>query len=76
MSEPIVYRYTPRDGAYILGLPQRDLTETDAACVSPSDLRDGIAAGLYADAKPAQTAPDQPTKPEPAPGKPGKDSDR
>lgn len=75
MSEPIVYRYTPRDGAYILGLPQRDLTETDVTCVSPSDLRDGIAAGLYAEVKTAHAAPEQP-KAEPAPGKPGKDNDR
>lgn len=52
MSEPILYRYKPRDGAFITGLPQRDLTATDLAFIAPLDLRMGVESGLYETAKP------------------------
>ncbi|MCA9860570.1 MAG: hypothetical protein KC438_12650 [Thermomicrobiales bacterium] len=69
MSEPIVYRYQPREGAFITGLPQRDLTATDVGCVSPDALRNGVVSGLYAEVKP------EPEKPASTP-KPAKDGDR
>lgn len=47
MSEPIAYRYKPREGEFITGLPRRDLTAADIASVAPWDLRNGVASGLY-----------------------------
>lgn len=70
MSEPVVYRYQPREGAFITGLPQRDLTALDVSCVSPDALRNGVASGLYVD-----VPTPEPEKPANAP-KPAKDGDR
>lgn len=63
MSEPILYRYKPRDGAFITGLPQRDLTATDLAFISPLDLRMGVESGLYEAAKPETVEPVKADKP-------------
>lgn len=64
MSEQVIYRYTPREGSFVTGLPQRDLTETDMAFISAFDLNTGVASGLYAPVK-----PDEPVKAEKATGK-------
>lgn len=58
MSEPILYRYKPREGEFITGLPKRDLTAADVACVAPWDLRNGVASGLYEPV--AETEPETP----------------
>ena len=61
MSEPIQYRYKPREGEFITGLPRRDLTAADVASVAPWDLRNGEASGLYElveEKKPADKKPD------------------
>lgn len=60
----VLYRYHPKPGAFVAGVPQRDLTADDLAAISPLDLRTGIDCGMYEAVK---TAPDP--KPESKPEK-------
>lgn len=65
MSEPVLYRYKPREGEFITGIPKRDLTAADVAVVPTWDLRNGVESGLYqpvAETEP-ETPPQEPTEP-------------
>lgn len=43
-QDEIVYRYTPPfEGAFLRGVPQRDLTQTDVDRMSGADRRDAFA---------------------------------
>ena len=60
MSEPILYTYKPREGAFIIGVPQRDLTAKDVRHAGPGAMRDAIASGLYEKAKASTADADKP----------------
>jgi hypothetical protein len=53
--DEIVYIHEPREGAFIQGLPQRDLTQADVDRASSLALRDGLASGLYRKATKTET---------------------
>jgi hypothetical protein len=47
MEDQIVYRYVPRDGLFIIGVPQQDLTLADVMHIGPDLLARATATGLY-----------------------------
>ena len=52
MSPPIVLRYVGH-GAYLTGVPARDLTAADVAALTDYDADALVASGLYAPVDPA-----------------------
>ena len=60
MSEPILYQYKPREGAFITGVPQRDLTAKDVAHAGPAAMREAVTSGLYEKAKKATADAEKP----------------
>jgi hypothetical protein len=65
MSDPkIVFTYHPREGEFVVGVPQRDLTQRDVDRAGAGAMRDAVGTGLYRPVKvednrtPAQKAAD------------------
>lgn len=47
----IAYTYHPKEGSFVYGVPQRDLTQADADKAGPENMRTAILSGLYRPAK-------------------------
>lgn len=58
-KEPgIVVVYTPREGHFVIGVPQRDLTQTDVDSAGPTLMSNAYATGLYAPVKSSNPKPE------------------
>lgn len=58
-KEPeIVVTYIPREGHFVIGVPQRDLTKADVDSAGPTLMSNAYATGLYAPAKPPAPKPE------------------
>lgn len=51
MSE-VVFKYKPREGLFVTGVPQRDLTQADVDTAGATLMATAVGTGLYIPAKP------------------------
>ena len=63
--DDIAYVYEPREGAFVVGVPQRDLTNADVEAIGAS-VHEAVATGLYRKAKGDEKSPPQPAQEAPA----------
>lgn len=45
--EDVIYTYEEQEGAYLAGLPQRDLTQADVDWAGPALINEALGTGLY-----------------------------